>query len=115
MDKGTQERFRIILEEETTELKRNLAQSVDASAIVELDSSIGRLSRMDAMQSQQMALELRRRQEAQLIRVEKALERVTLGTFGTCIKCKNDIATERLDVQPAAPLCVTCAASLTKR
>ena len=44
---------------------------------VELDQTkVGRLSRMDAMQSQQMALALKQRQRQQLIRVEKALEAV---------------------------------------
>ena len=74
MDKGTQDRFRVVLESELDELKQNLKESADAAAVVELDSSIGRLSRMDAMQSQQMALELRRRQEAQIERIKKAID-----------------------------------------
>lgn len=115
MDKAAQERFRAILENEAAELRRNLDQSGAAAAPVQLDTSIGRLSRMDAMQSQQMALELRRRQEAQLVRLGKALERVAKGTYGTCIKCHHPIAEERLEAQPDAPLCVTCASSLSRR
>ena len=55
--------FRSRLEDLAREIKDDLSASKDSAGIVELDTSIGRLSRMDAMQNQQMALELRRRQE----------------------------------------------------
>ncbi len=54
------------------DLQEDLSASKAASGVVELDTAIGRLSRMDAMQDQQMALELRRRQEQQLQRINNA-------------------------------------------
>ncbi|MDG2214267.1 MAG: TraR/DksA C4-type zinc finger protein, partial [Verrucomicrobiota bacterium] len=70
---------------------------------------IGRLSRMDAMQNQQMALELRRRQEQQLQRIANALKRMDKGTYGLCGKCKQLIAEDRLEVSPDVVMCVRCA------
>jgi len=80
----------------------------DSEKIVKLDTSIGRLSRMDAMQSQQMALELRRRKEQQLMRVQNALKRIDGGTYGVCGKCRVPMPEERLEIQPEAVLCVRC-------
>lgn len=77
---------------------------------VELDqSTVGRLSRMDAMQSQAMALEGKRRREIQLTRIEAALERIEEGEFGYCAMCDEEIAGRRLEIDPANPFCVHCA------
>ena len=109
MNQEQQETFRRKLEELVAELKEDLESNQDSTKTVDLDTSIGRLSRMDAMQSQQMALELKRRQQNQLQRVKSALKRIDQGTYGKCGKCHKDISPERLEVQPDAVLCVRCA------
>ena len=96
------------------DLRRSLDELTD-SAPVALDTSIGRLSRMDAMQSQQMALALKQRQQNQLLRVERALDSIREGTYGDCRKCGKPISEERLEVQPDALLCVNCAEAGSKR
>ncbi len=101
--------FRSRLEDLAREIKDDLSASKDSADIVKLDTSIGRLSRMDAMQNQQMALELRRRQENQLLRIQKALKRMDQGRYGLCGKCKKPIAEERLETSPDVVMCVRCA------
>ncbi len=91
------------------EIQADLAASKEASGVVELDTAIGRLSRMDAMQNQQMALELRRRQEQQLQRIASALKRIDQDRYGFCGKCKQPIAEERLQLAPDVVMCVKCA------
>ena len=91
------------------EIQADLVASKDASGVVELDTAIGRLSRMDAMQNQQMALELRRRQEQQLQRIANALQRITQNRYGLCGRCKQPIAEDRLEISPDAVMCVRCA------
>ncbi|MBT5910759.1 MAG: hypothetical protein HOH25_13245, partial [Opitutae bacterium] len=44
--------FRECLESLATEIKAYLSSSKESAGVVELDTSIGRLSRMDAMQNQ---------------------------------------------------------------
>jgi DnaK suppressor protein len=97
------------LEALLVELREDLKKSVESAQTIELDTSIGRLSRMDAMQSQQMALELRRRQKNQLLRAENALKRIENGTFGGCARCGQPIPEERLEAQPDAVVCIGCA------
>ena len=57
---------------------------------------------------QQRDLALRERAENQLAQVEAALVRIDDGTFGTCRRCGNAIATERLEALPWAALCIEC-------
>ena len=109
MKSGHLEKYRVQLESLRTEIQTDLDASKEASGVVELDTSIGRLSRMDAMQNQQMALELRRRQEQQLQRIANALKRMDKGTYGSCGKCKQPIAEDRLEISPDVVMCVRCA------
>ncbi len=85
-------------------------KSADERAPVELDQQmVGRLSRMDALQVQAMAKETSRRRTAELKRVETALARIEEGEFGHCLECGEEIAVRRLELDPAAPLCIDCA------
>ena len=45
----------------------------------------------------------------ELKRIDAALGRVESGTYGVCVKCGEDISTERLDLLPATPFCRNCA------
>ena len=101
--------FRKRLESLSKEVNNALIASKDSTNVVELDTAFGRLSRMDAMQNQQMALELRRRQENQLLRIKNALKRMDQGRYGLCGKCKQPIAEERLEISPDTVVCVRCA------
>jgi DnaK suppressor protein len=109
MDATALEAFQKQLEAMETELSESVDGNADSTAPVQVDSSIGRLSRMDAIQSQQMALGLKARQQQSLVRVRNALAAIRNGTFGQCRRCKAPIGTERLEAQPDAVLCVKCA------
>ena len=88
----------------------------EAAGTVELDqTSVGRLSRMDALQGQAMSVELKRRQELQLGRISAALQRMEQGEFGECLDCGEVIAPARLQLDPATPLCVVCAGRREQR
>ena len=82
----------------------------EAAQRVELDqTTIGRVSRMDALQQQAMAQAAQQRRHIQLQRIKSALQRLESGEFGWCMKCGDEIARKRLDVDPTAPLCIACA------
>jgi DnaK suppressor protein len=79
---------------------------------VQLDqASIGRVSRVDALQVQAMALETQRRRQVQLQLVERALKRIESGDYGICSACDDDIAVRRLEFDPTATLCIACASA----
>jgi DnaK suppressor protein len=82
----------------------------EAREVVQLDQqSVGRLSRMDAMQARAMALANERQRAAELGRIAAALHRLDAGSYGECLDCGEEIAPRRLAVDPAATLCIACA------
>ncbi len=92
------------------ELLTDIEASKDASKTVELDQSrVGRLSRMDAMQSQAMSQELKRRRQIELEKVMSALIRLDTDDFGLCLSCDEAISQGRLAFDPAVTLCIICA------
>ena len=92
------------------ELEEQSDQSTESRAPVELDQqSIGRLSRMDAMQQQQMAAAQERARRRDLARIEMAERRLSEGEYGYCIECGEEIAEKRLAIDPMAEKCIRCA------
>ncbi|GAA0447896.1 TraR/DksA family transcriptional regulator [Sphingomonas molluscorum] len=85
-------------------------QSEADRAPVALDQeSVGRLSRIDAMQVQAMALAAQRRRAQERDRIDAALRRIDDGDYGWCVTCGEEIAPARLAHAPEAPTCLTCA------
>lgn len=79
-------------------------------APVELDQqSVGRLSRMDAMQQQAMAAATEARRGSRLRALQAALERLGGDEFGWCEDCGEPIAAKRLDLDPTLTRCISCA------
>ena len=110
MEDADLEQFRTKLLRLRTELQGLEETSKEAAKPVELDqASVGRLSRMDAMQSQQMARELARRRHQQLARIEGALRRIEAGDYGYCSVCDEEIDVRRLALDPTNTRCVKCA------
>lgn len=59
-------------------------------------------------------LTLERTLEGSLRDVEKALERIKKGTYGTCKYCNKVIDEKRLRARPASSSCVECKKSFTQ-
>ena len=75
----------------------------------ELDqTAVGRLSRMDSLQSQGMAKGLREREVVRLALIQEALARIDAGTYGTCETCGKEIVFERLLIMPESKTCAAC-------
>jgi len=102
-------RFRPLLEAELAGLRAESEMRADDRAPVTLDQqSVGRLSRMDALQAQAMAQATERRRLVRIQQVEAALARLPTGEYGYCGACGEAIAEKRLAADPAAHLCVGC-------
>ena len=71
--------------------------------------SVGRLSRMDAMQQQAMAQAQERRRIHEKSRIAAALARMDEGEWGFCIQCGDSIAPKRLAHDPSVAVCFDCA------
>lgn len=83
--------------------------ATDGRAAVELDQSrVGRLSRMDALQSQAMNKAVAARRKTKLIAIDAALIRIEEDEFGYCTICGDDIPQRRLELDPTAAVCLSC-------
>jgi DnaK suppressor protein len=90
-------------------LRVDLVHLVADSKPVLLDQSTqGRLSRMDAMQQQEMTASIISRMHQEERKIIAAINRVNDGTYGVCCKCGEMIDPNRLNSDAAAPFCSEC-------
>lgn len=102
-------RFRELIAAQLADVKLALtAASANAGTVMLDQSSVGRLSRMDAIQQQAMASSQRASLQRHQLQLQAARTRLENGTFGACCQCGNDIALPRLLVDPGAPFCADC-------
>ncbi|MCG6115665.1 MAG: TraR/DksA C4-type zinc finger protein [Mesorhizobium sp.] len=103
-------RFRPLIEQELAALAEQSEATREHRQPVELDQqSVGRLSRMDALQMQAMAKAVEQRRRSRLVALDQALRRMKDGDYGFCIACDEFIGEKRLQIDPATPKCVRCA------
>ncbi|CZF85900.1 TraR/DksA family transcriptional regulator [Grimontia marina] len=70
--------------------------------------SIGRVSRIDAIQQNEMAKSNLRGLQRQLLEVNAALQRLEDDEYGFCEGCGMDIPDARLAIKPEVRFCVGC-------
>ena len=103
------ETLRARLVELVAELSAALhANATSVDPVVLDQSSVGRLSRMDAMQQQAMAKATRERARLRLGQCNVALSAFDRDEYGLCRKCEEPIGYRRLSAKPEAPFCLGC-------
>ena len=70
--------------------------------------SVGRLSRMDAIQQQNMSLATDTNRKQRISKIENALKRIDQDIFGICINCNEIISEKRLLIDPTVLKCIDC-------
>ena len=103
-----------VLKSQMIERKAGLERLVEAhhddTRPVELDqTAVGRLSRMDGLQTQAMSVETERRRKEEIQRIDAAFKRIDEGDYGYCLKCGDEIEKKRIELDPAVPICIGCA------
>jgi DnaK suppressor protein len=76
---------------------------------VEPSVSLGRLTRMEALNDKGVNEQVLSQARATLQKLHNALRRIESGTYGTCVRCGTEIPIGRLQHVPEALLCVPCA------
>ena len=90
-------------------LKRNIISYKEGAKPVALDSAIGRVTRMDAINSKNISEESLCKAEIALFKLERALDKIDDPDFGLCMECGEEIPIKRLMIMPGSVLCVECA------
>ena len=91
------------------ELTEQLEISQQAAEIVTLDqTAVGRVSRIDALQQQSMAISTRGTAKLKLQKIATALKAMSKEYYGYCRQCDEPIPFKRLEIQPEALHCLSC-------
>lgn len=90
-------------------LKRGAGDPESVRPVDVDQTSTGRLSRMDALQTQALDLEIDRRRHQEVQRIDAALQRIAEGEYGYCVACGEAIAAKRIENDPTTPVCINCA------
>ncbi len=102
--------FRRLIQKKLAEIDKENTLGAESQQTVELDQqSVGRLSRMDALQAQAMARAHQVRRDGLRHALLQALARIEEGEFGYCNDCGDLISQARLELNPALQLCIGCA------
>lgn len=96
------------LTKEKARLEQVLKISKEGAKPVDLDEPIGRLSRMDAIQQQQMTKANRAAYERKLRLIDAALRTMESDEYGYCRSCEEPVGYRRLKARPETPFCLEC-------
>jgi DnaK suppressor protein len=90
------------------EAKEEIEELKELVKPIPLDASIGRISRMDAINNKTINESSLREKKQELKKLERALENSESEKFGICTKCGDEIPFGRLEYMPHTTRCVKC-------
>lgn len=96
--------FRRVLEAKKKEL---LAGGSDREEIL-IENAAEDFDRLQQQLNREVAIRNLDRESKLLKEVQAALNRIDEGSFGTCLRCEEDIPEKRLKALPWAAYCVPC-------
>ncbi len=89
--------------------EKDILDMENMTAPVTPENSIGRISRMDAINNKSVMEAALRNKKAKLGKLRMALKNIELEDFGICQNCKNPIQAKRLIFMPESTKCIRCA------
>lgn len=109
MNKAETEEIIKIIQDKIIQTKEEIEHLEELTKPVAPDNAIGRLSRMDAINNKTINDAALREQKRRLQKLERALNKIEDGSYGTCMKCGDPIPFGRLKFMPWTTKCVKCA------
>ena len=101
--------LRSLIEQRIAELKASVPYLEEESKAVEPSVSLGRLTRMEALNDKGVNEHVLEQNRRTLEKLQNALRRVDTDVFGKCVRCGGEIPMGRLRLVPEALVCVPCA------
>ena len=112
MENKAKAALRASINEKIVAAKEDIAAFESLSKPVAPDNAIGRLTRMEAINSKSINEAALRKAQERLLKLERALENIEDPDFGLCRECEEPIPNARLMILPETDLCVQCAEDL---
>lgn len=109
------EHLKKVITEKIENLKKSIITFKNLSKPVSPDNAIGRITRMEAINSKVINEASLEKSKQTLTRLVKSLEKIETPDFGYCTNCEEPIPYKRLLILPEAPFCVLCAGKIDGR
>lgn len=97
------------IEARILELQGRIAELKEKIVPISPDVSLGRLTRLDAMQLNAVSEAAMENSIDELEALEQKLETIDDPNFGRCQVCGNMINIERIKAMPESDICISCA------
>jgi DnaK suppressor protein len=101
-------RFRKILDDSKKAVLSSARKTLAEEATFDTDDLPDEIDLASSEYQQSMVFRMRDREKYLLEKIQKALERIDDGTFGTCEQCGDEISAKRLEARPVTTLCIRC-------
>ncbi len=102
------EQVRTKIHEQISEAEKELVVLKEVTAAIAPDNSIGRISRMDAINNKSVNDAAYLNTRNRLKQLKNVIDKVDDEQFGACVRCGRPIAFERILIMPEKRICVTC-------
>ena len=109
MEKLNKSEIRSMIKREIQKTENQVAEYKELTKPIEPENSIGRISRMDAINNKSVTEASLRQAEEKLRNLERVLSRLGTKDFGICIRCGKSIPEARILYRPESLSCVDCA------
>lgn len=108
MKKSDQRKFVTILEANRKELLANARRAVTGDIHLDPNDFPDEIDNASSESGLAFIGRLRERERALITKIDRALEKIEEGTYGTCVSCGEDIGVARLQARAVADLCIDC-------
>ncbi|MBI3204018.1 MAG: TraR/DksA C4-type zinc finger protein [Polyangiaceae bacterium] len=108
MTKAQLKKFKELLDEKRMEIIRKAQQTLDEEMTLDANDLPDEMDLASSEYLQSFTFRLRGREKVFLDKIQKALEKLESGNFGTCDDCGERISAKRLEARPETTLCIRC-------
>ena len=113
MDKKEKENLKKIILQTKKEIVHEIEELEIKTAPIAPDCSLGRLTRLDAMQEKSLNQAVLEKAKIRLNKIGFVLTKIDGEDYGQCSICEEEIPYGRLCIVPESTICVSCANNQT--
>ena len=100
--------FKKSLEEMRKQIIETARKTMEEESNFDTDDLPDEIDQASSEYAQSMAFRLLDREKLLLAKINKAIQRISDGTFGLCERCEEPISVKRLEARPVTTLCIRC-------
>ncbi|MEM9821400.1 MAG: TraR/DksA C4-type zinc finger protein [Bacteroidota bacterium] len=109
MNAVEREELRAKIKQTIQDTQKKIIELEELTQPIKPENSLGRVSRMDAINNKSVAEAALRTSKQKLSKLKVALSKIDKPNFGICVFCKQNIPPARLMFLPESSRCVRCA------